>query len=92
MTPELPRAPRSRPLAVILAASSTVAGSCFFSSSTAVEMVRLMLVPVSPSGTGNTLRSLISCFWAAMHAAPNSTICLKVLPFTVSIMTLRSSC
>ena len=86
MTPELPRAPRSRPEAVTLAASSTVAGWHLRSSFTAVWMVRHILVPVSPSGTGNTLRSLMVCFCWAMHAAPKATICLKAPPLILSVM------
>ncbi len=66
MTPELPRAPRSRAEAVTEAAWSTVAGSLLRSSVTAVPMVMDILVPVSPSGTGNTFRSLMACFWAVM--------------------------
>ena len=36
----------------------------------AAPMVRLMLVPVSPSGTGNTFKSLMDCFSAWIAAAP----------------------
>ena len=70
MTPELPRAPRSRAEAVTEAAWSTVVGVVLRSSVTAVPMVMDILVPVSPSGTGNTFRSLMACFWAVMAAAP----------------------
>ena len=75
MTPELPRAPRSRAEAAALAARPTVGYWFFFSSVAAAPMVRLMLVPVSPSGTGNTFRSLICCFSALMEAAAWMTIC-----------------
>ena len=41
-------------------AAASIASKLFFlSSAAALFMVRLMLVPVSPSGTGKTLRSLI---------------------------------
>ena len=70
MTPELPRAPRSRAEAVTEAACPTVS-ACFSASAvTAAPMVRLMLVPVSPSGTGNTFKSLMDCFSAWIAAAP----------------------
>ena len=88
ITPEFPRAPRSRAPAVIFAASPTVAGSDFFSSLTAVWMVRLMLVPVSPSGTGNTFRSLMASRSRVMQAAPKRTICLNALPLILSVISL----
>ena len=42
----------------------------FLASAAAVPMVRDILVPVSPSGTGNTFSSLMACFWALMEADP----------------------
>ena len=71
-----------------MAASPTVAGSHFFSSAAAVWMVRLILVPVSPSGTGNTFRSLMACFSRVIQAAPKATICLKAPPLIFSVMLL----
>ena len=59
ITPELPRAPRSSADATQEAAASIASKLFFLSSAAALFMVRLMLVPVSPSGTGKTLRSLI---------------------------------
>ncbi len=69
MTPELPRAPMSAPVVTALQISSPVApiGS-FARFVTTIWRVRDMLVPVSPSGTGNTFRSLMGCFWALMAA------------------------
>ena len=84
MTPELPRAPRSRALAVMDEARSTVAGLRFCSSCAAACMVRLILVPVSPSGTGKTLRSLMLCFSLAIEAAPKISISWKTGPVMVS--------
>src|SRR5574344_147032 len=49
-------------------------------------MVMDILVPVSPSGTGNTLRSLMDCFCAVTTAAPWSTICLKRAPLICSFI------
>ena len=68
MTPELPRAPRSMAEAQMAVAWPTVSGDFCRSSPAAVPMVRLMLVPVSPSGTGKTLSSLIFCFSAFREA------------------------
>ena len=59
-------------------ACPTEAGEDFRSASAAVAMVMDILVPVSPSGTGNTLRSLMACFWAVMAAAPLHEIWLSV--------------
>ncbi len=61
MTPELPRAPMSEPCVMALATASMGALAGRASTSfTTVLSVRLMLVPVSPSGTGKTLSLLIS--------------------------------
>ena len=68
ITPEFPRAPRSMAEAHRAVACPTVAGFFCRSSAAAVPMVRLMLVPVSPSGTGKTLSSLIFCFSASREA------------------------
>ena len=86
MTPELPRAPRRRALALVWATAPTPAGAFFFSSAAAVEMVMLMLVPVSPSGTGKTLSSLICCFWELMEAAAWITIWASDAPSMVPLM------
>ena len=60
-TPELPRAPRTAPWARASATSAAVASAPICSvASTAACMVCAMLEPVSASGTGNTLSSLIS--------------------------------
>ena len=64
MTPELPRAPRSRAEAAVLAASATVQLSGSTASSLApLPMVMDMLVPVSPSGTGKTFNSSTANRW-----------------------------
>ncbi len=68
MTPELPRAARSRAEATQSAAEATVSNSFFRSSCAARSMVRPMFVPVSPSGTGKTFRSLIVCTLACSAA------------------------
>ena len=86
ITPEFPRAPRRRAEAVVLAAWATVSGSDAFSSVTAAAMVMDIFVPVSPSGTGNTFRSLMACFWAVMAAAPWRIIRLNSAPVICSVM------
>ena len=86
MTPELPRAPRSRADAVVLDASAMLSGWVRLSSVTAVWIVRLMFVPVSPSGTGNTFRSLMACFCWVIQAAPKTIICLKTPPLIRCVM------
>ena len=61
MTPELPRAPISEPWVMAWATSDMVASLGRASTSlTTVPSVSDMFVPVSPSGTGNTLSLLIS--------------------------------
>ncbi len=75
MTPEFPRAPEAGRWPLSGPLLPTVAHCFFFSSAAAALMVRLILVPVSPSGTGNTFRSLMCCFWALMAAAAWMTIC-----------------
>ena len=62
MTPELPRAPRSSAPALMDSALPRSSVGFFLASAAAVPMVRDILVPVSPSGTGNTFSSLMLCF------------------------------
>ena len=88
MTPELPRAPRRRAEAVLPAASPTVFRGAFFISAAAVEMVRPILVPVSPSGTGKTFSSLMCCFCILMEAAAWITIRWNDAPSMVSLMSM----
>ena len=86
MTPELPRAPRSRALAVAFAATPTAEWAFFPISSAAAPMVMDILVPVSPSGTGKTLSSLISCFRALIQAEPWTIMRANRAPSIVVIM------
>src|SRR2546421_7512133 len=70
MTPLLPRAPISDPWAAacITFAAERSSGNRW-ESSTADRRVRYMFDPVSPSGTGNTLRSLTASWFACSHAS-----------------------
>src|SRR5580704_13747341 len=66
MTPLFPRAPMSDPCAAAASTESAASGlGASRASSTADRSVRYMFEPVSPSGTGKTLRSLISCWLAS---------------------------
>src|ERR1700686_5125611 len=68
MTPLFPRAPMSDPWAAAASTESAASGvGASRASSTAERRVRYMFEPVSPSGTGKTLRSLISCWLASSH-------------------------
>ena len=64
ITPEFPLAPRSEPLAIALATFSMVGSVMAATSFAADMMVMVILVPVSPSGTGNTLSSLMYSLFA----------------------------
>ena len=77
MTPELPRAPRSMAEAAQSAAAPRVGKLFLESSAAAAPMVRLMLVPVSPSGTGKTFSSLMSCLFCSRAAFAQRMISLK---------------
>ena len=54
-------------------------------------MVIDILVPVSPSGTGNTFNSLIHSFFASKFFAPAKKALARTLAFIVVISTLKSS-
>jgi hypothetical protein len=69
MTPELPRAPMSEPWVMAPAMASISASTERAASSFTTDWsVSDMLVPVSPSGTGNTLSLLISSALSATAA------------------------
>ena len=69
MTPELPRAPRREPEAIALHSTFISSVSSAATSLAADIIVMVMLVPVSPSGTGNTFSSLIHSFLDASSLA-----------------------
>ena len=84
MTPELPRAPRSRAEAQREAASSTVQ----FSGSTAISLaaapiVILILVPVSPSGTGKMFSASTAWRLLAMLFEPEMTPSRNISPVII---------
>ena len=58
ITPELPLAPIREPLAANSAIVYTLSSLALFISLTAEFIVNAILVPVSPSGTGNTFNEL----------------------------------
>ena len=59
ISPELPRAPSSAELAIFFEISATELDAYPFKSSSTDFTVKSMLVPVSPSGTGNTFNALM---------------------------------
>ena len=95
MTPELPRAPRSRAEAVIEAACSIVSGVFFRSSATAAAIVMDILVPVSPSGTGKTFSALMSSLLFSSDAAADLAISQYKFPLIsiiISSLIITSIC
>ena len=78
MTPLLPRAPSRAARAIALLIAPTVADAeSGISTEVAARSVSVMLMPVSPSGTGKTLRALMASALASRHAAPDRTSCRK---------------
>ena len=74
MTPLLPRAPSSAPRAIALLIVPTVADAASGTSAdVAARSVSVMLMPVSPSGTGKTLSALMASALASRHSAPETT-------------------
>src|SRR5919197_6767747 len=83
MTPELPRAPIRLPWAAMRAILLTSVALESLMSSTADCSVSSMLVPLSPSGTGNTFSRLTSSWLAASQLRDPSSACLKSCPSTL---------
>src|SRR6266581_4399416 len=83
ITPELPRAPMRLPCEASRAILLTSVAFDSLMSSTADCNVSSMLVPVSPSGTGNTLSRLTSSWLAASQFRLPSRACLKSGPSTL---------
>src|SRR5215813_9543947 len=83
ITPELPRAPIRLSWAAIRAILLTSVACESRTCSTADCKVSNMFVPVSPSGTGNTLRRLTSSWCAPSHARLPSNACFRSWPFTL---------
>ena len=82
MTPEFPRAPIRLPCDASLAILLTSAAFDSLMSSTADWSVSSMFVPVSPSGTGKTLRRLTSSWFADSQLRLPNRACLKRGPST----------
>ena len=77
ITPELPLAPRSAPLDTASHISWKRLEEQAFISDIADCMVSDMLVPVSPSGTGNTFRASTLALFISSILAPLETILRK---------------
>ena len=84
MTPELPRAPISEPLVTAAATSGMLSASLCRSSSTTARMVSARFVPVSPSGTGYTFRSLMTPR-SASTAASAASMAASAWPLTFNL-------
>src|SRR5436309_5303789 len=87
ITPELPRAPIRLPWDASLAILLTSVAFDSLTSSTADCRVSSMLVPVSPSGTGKTLRRFTSSWLPASHVRLPSSARLKTWPSTPLTLT-----
>ena len=74
MTPELPRAPMRAPWAAACITADTECSETGDISCTLACMVRNMLVPVSPSGTGKTLSALTTGTCFSSHVMPAVSI------------------
>ena len=80
ITPEFPRAPFSAPSDAADATSLTESLLQFCISLAALCIVIDILVPVSPSGTGNTLSESIYALFFSSSAAPVRYISLSTAP------------
>ena len=85
MTPEFPRAPLKDPEEIALHRGSISGFSREATSFAADVIVSVMLVPVSPSGTGNTFNSLIHSLLASRFLAPPRNILAQSAAFIVLI-------
>ena len=83
ITPLLPRAPFSAPFDTAAAASPAFRYSFWLTSRVAEAMVRLILVPVSPSGTGKTFSASTASRCFSKSAAPATTISRSSTPSIV---------
>ena len=89
MTPEFPLAPRREPLETALHSAVMSAFSPNADTSLAADMmVMVILVPVSPSGTGNTFNSLIHSFLLSRFFAPAKNILDNILASIVFEVTI----
>ena len=85
ITPELPLAPLKEPDEMALQRERISGFSIAATSLAADMMVRVILVPVSPSGTGNTFKSLIHSFLDSRFFAPAKNIFASTLASIVFV-------
>ena len=78
ITPEFPLAPLREPWETALEKLSISGSSIWLKAAAADMIVRVIFVPVSPSGTGNTLSSLINSFCDSRYFAPPMNILLII--------------
>ena len=91
ITPELPLAPLKEPPEIAFDKFSKLGEAILLTSLAAERIVIVILVPVSPSGTGNTFNSFIISFFASRLAAPAKKHFLSIAASMVLIATLKSS-
>ena len=95
MTPEFPLAPRREPEDIAFASFSIVGSSIAATSLAAERIVIVIFVPVSPSGTGNTLSSLMNSLFISRFFAPERnaffSVCASTEFITTSLVLLNLS-
>ncbi|MPN13385.1 hypothetical protein SDC9_160706 [bioreactor metagenome] len=91
MTPEFPRAPFKAPSDNAAATSDILPVLAPCISFTALCIVMSILVPVSPSGTGNTFSASMALLFFSNRAAPIRNISLKIAPVMVNCVIVISS-
>jgi len=89
ITPELPLAPLKEPDEIAFARDFMSGFSSALTSFAADMIVIDILVPVSPSGTGNTFNSLIHSFFASRFLAPARNIFARTDASIVLISNLK---
>ena len=102
ITPEFPRAPRKEPEEIALQMDAISISPSADTSLAAAMMVKVILVPVSPSGTGKTFKSLIHSFLDSKFFAPDKNIFASSLasivlatlvpPLNQSLLHLQQRC
>ena len=83
ITPLLPLAPFKAPFAILVLTSLKAFDPQLFTSLAVLFKVKAIFVPVSPSGTGKTLRASIVFLLSSTQDAPAIIILLRVAPFIV---------
>ena len=90
ITPLLPLAPKNAPFANAEETEATERlwsfGKVSSAACTAARMVKSMLVPVSPSGTGNTFSALMASRYSSRQLVASEKACLSSCPRSWSML------